>query len=107
MGPGTMDDVVAFAREGRFSSIDVTGGATELLPGLDGFIESTNWSPVPARSKPSASNRDRYSESSSAVAGRAAAGASEVVAMWSTRASSSSTISAALSTSFAPCLISW
>jgi radical SAM/Cys-rich protein len=39
MSPGTMDDVVAFAREGRFSSIDVTGGATELLPGLDRFIE--------------------------------------------------------------------
>lgn len=39
MSPETMDKVVAYARRGRFSAIDVTGGATELLPGLDTFID--------------------------------------------------------------------
>jgi radical SAM/Cys-rich protein len=39
MSPGTMDEVIAYAARGRFPAIDVTGGATELLPGLDTFIE--------------------------------------------------------------------
>ena len=39
MSPETMDEVVAYAGRGRFSTIDVTGGATELLPGLDTLVE--------------------------------------------------------------------
>jgi radical SAM/Cys-rich protein len=39
MSPGTMDEVVAYAGRERFSVIDVTGGATELLPGLATLVE--------------------------------------------------------------------
>ncbi len=39
MSPETMDEVVAYAGQGRFAAIDVTGGAAELLPGLDTLIE--------------------------------------------------------------------
>jgi radical SAM/Cys-rich protein len=35
----TMDAVEAFARRGRFSAIDITGGAPELVPGIEGFLE--------------------------------------------------------------------
>jgi radical SAM/Cys-rich protein len=35
----TMDAVEAFARRGRFAAIDLTGGAPELVPGIEGFLE--------------------------------------------------------------------
>ena len=35
----TMDAVEAFARRGAFSTIDLTGGAPELVPGIEGFLE--------------------------------------------------------------------
>ncbi len=39
MGPETMDAVVAYASRVRFPVIDVTGGAPELVPGLEGLLE--------------------------------------------------------------------
>jgi len=39
MSPETMDAVEAFARQGGFSTIDITGGAPELVPGIEGFLE--------------------------------------------------------------------
>ncbi len=39
MAAGTMDEVVAYAARARFSVIDVTGGAPELVPGLAHFLE--------------------------------------------------------------------
>ena len=39
MSRETMDAVEAFARRGRFSMIDITGGAPELVPGIEGFLE--------------------------------------------------------------------
>jgi radical SAM/Cys-rich protein len=39
MSRGTMDDVIAYARRGRFSCIDVTGGAPEMVPGLDHLLQ--------------------------------------------------------------------
>lgn len=35
----TMDDVAAYAGRCRFAVIDVTGGAPELVPGIEGFLE--------------------------------------------------------------------
>jgi radical SAM/Cys-rich protein len=35
----TMDAVEAFAKRGRFSVVDLTGGAPELVPGIEGFLE--------------------------------------------------------------------
>lgn len=34
----TMAEVVAFARRGRFELVDITGGAPELVPGIEGFV---------------------------------------------------------------------
>jgi radical SAM/Cys-rich protein len=39
MSRGTMDAVASFAPQGAFAVIDVTGGAPELVPGIDGFLE--------------------------------------------------------------------
>ena len=39
MSRETMDAVEAFARRGGFSVIDLTGGAPELIPGIEGFLE--------------------------------------------------------------------
>jgi radical SAM/Cys-rich protein len=39
MSPETMDQVLAFARRGAFSVVDVTGGAPELVPGIGEFLE--------------------------------------------------------------------
>ena len=39
MSRETMDAVEAFARRGGFSTIDLTGGAPELVPGIEGFLE--------------------------------------------------------------------
>jgi len=39
MSRGTMDAVEEFARRGGFSVIDLTGGAPELVPGIEGFLE--------------------------------------------------------------------
>jgi radical SAM/Cys-rich protein len=39
MSRETMDAVEAFARRGGFSVIDLTGGAPELVPGIEGFLE--------------------------------------------------------------------
>jgi radical SAM/Cys-rich protein len=39
MSRETMSAVVAFAGRGAFSGIDVTGGAPELVPGIEGFVE--------------------------------------------------------------------
>lgn len=39
MSRETMDAVEAFARRGRFSTIDLTGGTPELVPGIEGFLE--------------------------------------------------------------------
>jgi len=39
MSRETMDAVEAFARRGGFSVIDFTGGAPELVPGIEGFLE--------------------------------------------------------------------
>lgn len=39
MAPDTMAEVEAFARRGPFETIDVTGGAPELVPGIEGFVE--------------------------------------------------------------------
>lgn len=39
MSRETMDAVEAFARRGGFSVIDLTGGAPELMPGIEGFLE--------------------------------------------------------------------
>ncbi len=39
MSRGTMDAVESFARQGAFAVIDVTGGAPELVPGIEGFLE--------------------------------------------------------------------
>jgi len=39
MARGTMDAVEAFAGRCGFSTIDITGGAPELVPGIDGFLE--------------------------------------------------------------------
>lgn len=39
MSRETMDAVVDFARRFRFSVIDITGGAPELVPGIEEFIE--------------------------------------------------------------------
>jgi hypothetical protein len=38
MSRTTMDAVEGFARRGGFSAIDVTGGAPELVPGIEGFL---------------------------------------------------------------------
>lgn len=38
MGGGTMAEVLAFARQVGFASIDVTGGAPEMVPGIEGFM---------------------------------------------------------------------
>jgi radical SAM/Cys-rich protein len=40
MSAQTMGEVVAYARRGRFETIDITGGAPEMVPGLAGFIEA-------------------------------------------------------------------
>ena len=39
MARGTMDAVEAFAGRCGFSTIDITGGAPELVPGIEGFLE--------------------------------------------------------------------
>ncbi len=39
MDQATLDEVVAFAERNRFHTIDITGGATELYPGLIDMIE--------------------------------------------------------------------
>jgi len=39
MSRETMDTVESFARRGGFSVIDLTGGAPELVPGIEGFLE--------------------------------------------------------------------
>jgi radical SAM/Cys-rich protein len=39
MSPEIMDAVVAYAERVRFSSIDITGGAPELVPGADRLVE--------------------------------------------------------------------
>lgn len=39
MAPETMDQVLAYAARCRFSAVDVTGGAPELVPGLEGLLE--------------------------------------------------------------------
>jgi len=39
MSRATMDTVESFARRGGFSVIDLTGGAPELVPGIEGFLE--------------------------------------------------------------------
>jgi len=39
MSPETMDAVVAYAERTRFPSIEVTGGAPELVPGADRLVE--------------------------------------------------------------------
>lgn len=39
MSRETMDAVVAFARRGGFSVIDLTGGSPELVPGIEDFLE--------------------------------------------------------------------
>ena len=39
MSRETMDAVEAFARRGGFSVIDLTGGAPELVPGIEAFLE--------------------------------------------------------------------
>jgi radical SAM/Cys-rich protein len=39
MSRETMDAVEAFAGRGGFSVIDLTGGAPELVPGIEGFLE--------------------------------------------------------------------
>lgn len=39
MASGTMDEVVAYAARSRFSAVDVTGGAPEMVPGLEGLLE--------------------------------------------------------------------
>jgi len=39
MSRETMNAVEAFARRGGFSAIDLTGGAPELVPGIEGFLE--------------------------------------------------------------------
>jgi radical SAM/Cys-rich protein len=39
MSRATMDAVEAFAKRGGFSAIDITGGAPELVPGIEGFLE--------------------------------------------------------------------
>lgn len=39
MASGTMDEVVAYAARCRFSAVDVTGGAPEMVPGLEGLLE--------------------------------------------------------------------
>ncbi|MHB8835117.1 MAG: arsenosugar biosynthesis radical SAM (seleno)protein ArsS [Candidatus Methylomirabilia bacterium] len=40
MSRETMAAVVAFAKRGGFSVIDLTGGAPELVPGIEGFLET-------------------------------------------------------------------
>jgi radical SAM/Cys-rich protein len=40
MSSETMDQVIAFARRARFETIDVTGGAPEMVPGLPRLISS-------------------------------------------------------------------
>ena len=40
MAPDVMEAVVAFARRSRFGVIDVTGGAPELVPGIEGFLRA-------------------------------------------------------------------
>lgn len=40
MGPETMAEVVRFAARSGFETIDVTGGAPELVPGVLGFLEA-------------------------------------------------------------------
>lgn len=39
MSRETMGEVESFARHGGFSVIDLTGGAPELVPGIEGFLE--------------------------------------------------------------------
>jgi radical SAM/Cys-rich protein len=39
MSRETMDAVESFAQRGEFSVIDLTGGAPELVPGIEGFLE--------------------------------------------------------------------
>lgn len=39
MSRETMNAVEAFARRGGFAAIDLTGGAPELVPGIEGFLE--------------------------------------------------------------------
>lgn len=38
MSRETMEDVAAFASRGRFECIDITGGAPEMVPGLEDFL---------------------------------------------------------------------
>ncbi|MDW7643804.1 MAG: arsenosugar biosynthesis radical SAM protein ArsS [Desulfuromonadales bacterium] len=38
MSAETMQEVVDFARRGGFEMIDITGGAPELVPGIEGFV---------------------------------------------------------------------
>ncbi|KIH75909.1 radical SAM/Cys-rich domain-containing protein [Geoalkalibacter ferrihydriticus] len=38
MSAQTMKEVVAFARRSRFELVDITGGAPELVPGIEGFL---------------------------------------------------------------------
>ncbi len=40
MDPDTMDQVIRFAARGGFAVIDVTGGAPELVPGIEGFLRA-------------------------------------------------------------------
>lgn len=39
MSPETMDGVVAYARRARFQTVDITGGAPEMVPGISRLIE--------------------------------------------------------------------
>lgn len=40
MGPETMGEVAALARRTAFETVDVTGGAPEMVPGIEGFLET-------------------------------------------------------------------
>ncbi len=39
MGPETMEAVIGFARNNSFTTIDITGGAPEMVPGIARFFE--------------------------------------------------------------------
>lgn len=38
MGEETMNDVIAYAARVRFETVDITGGAPELVPGINSFV---------------------------------------------------------------------
>jgi radical SAM/Cys-rich protein len=40
MSRRTMDAVASYAARGRFACIDITGGAPEMVPGLEGFLRT-------------------------------------------------------------------